>query len=132
MGLRLGPRSHPHTQYEFHPGLRLGFCALIRQNRVIKSATNSADGAAHMGEQDITKRLIEQLQPIMVSMRSQLQSDLAERDKAVIIDALVDAAVVGARVAHAQLVAHAVEQGIELPESFTKALREQDRWPYDG
>jgi len=85
-----------------------------------------------VGEQDITKRLIEQLQPIMVSMRSQLQSHLSDRDRAVIIDALVEAAVVGARVAHAQLVANAVEQGIELPESFTKALREQDRWPYDG
>ena len=84
-----------------------------------------------MGEHDITKRLIEELQPIMVSMRSELQSDLSDRDKAVIIDALVEAAVVGARVAHAQLVANAVEQGGDLPEA-ARTLRAQKRWPYDG
>ena len=56
------------------------------------------------------QRLIEELQPIMVSMRSELQSDLSDRDKAVIIDAPGEAAVVGARVAHAQLVANAASR----------------------
>jgi hypothetical protein len=65
-----------------------------------------------MPEQDITKRLIEQLQPIMIALRSGIETDLSDRDKAAIIDALVEAAVAGARIAQAELIANAVEQGI--------------------
>src|SRR3954451_5622061 len=53
----------------------------------------------------------------MVAMRSRLETDLSDTDKAVIMNALVDAAVVGGRIAQAQVVANAVEQGIELPAS---------------
>ena len=51
-----------------------------------------------MSEDDVTKTLIEQLQPIMVAMRSHIEADLSDRDKAVMIDALVDAAVAGIRI----------------------------------
>jgi hypothetical protein len=33
LGLRPGLRSHPHTHYEFHPGLRLGLCGVTGLNR---------------------------------------------------------------------------------------------------
>ena len=51
-----------------------------------------------MSEHDLTKTLIEQLQPIMVAMRGRIEADLSDRDKAVMIDALVDAAVAGIRI----------------------------------
>jgi hypothetical protein len=51
--------------------------------------------------------------------------------KRAIVDALVDAAVAGARVAYSQLAAYAVEQGFELPDSLTvEGLRAQNLWPY--
>jgi hypothetical protein len=78
-----------------------------------------------VAEHEITKRLIEQLEPIMVAMRSRIETELSDADKAVIVDALVDAAVVGGRIARAQIVTRAAEQGIELPGS----LRVEDHWP---
>jgi hypothetical protein len=81
----------------------------------------------------VARDLIEQLQPIMVRMRSRIEGDLSERDKAVIIDALVDSAMAGARVGCAQLAAYARTYGIELPESLiVDALRAQQLWPEES
>jgi hypothetical protein len=83
-----------------------------------------------MPEHDLTERLIEQLKPIMETMRGRIETELTDRDRAAIAHALAEAVTAGARVAYANLAANAVELGMDLPESFSlKGLRPPNFWP---
>jgi len=85
-----------------------------------------------MPEHDLTERLVEQLTPIIETLRGRIETELTDQDGAAIAHALSEAVTAGARVAYANLAANAVELGIDLPESFSlEGLRAPNLWPSD-
>ena len=83
-----------------------------------------------MPESDLTQRVVEQLGPIIEAVQRRTESDLTDRDKAVIAHGLVDAATMGARVAWAAWVANAREAGVDVSGVSLAGLESQNLWPF--
>lgn len=85
-----------------------------------------------MSERDLSDRIGEQLGPVIETVQRRIQADLTDRDKAAIAHGLVDAAVVGARVAYAAILANATEAGVALPPGVdVSGFDTEDLWPFD-
>lgn len=83
-----------------------------------------------MPEFDLTDRINEQLSPIIAKVNRRVESDLTDHDRAAIGHGLVEAAVMGARVAWAAIVANAAETGVDVSRISMRRLEYQDFWPF--
>ena len=67
--------------------------------------------------------------PIAERLVARMESELTERDRSALAHGLVEAAMMGARVDRATLIANAAEAGMDVSRFSTDGLASTDLWP---